>query len=79
MSQKLMTQAEREELWRWLQRPIPPYDPAPDWMIKVLDDPAVFLKYADADIALRAKVLELELAKLQTMKDLIAVLPVPLP
>ena len=80
MSQKLMTQAEREELWKWLQRPIPPHvDPPPEWMIKGLDDPADFLKYAQSSIALRTKTMELELEKLQVMKDLIATLPGPLP
>ena len=80
MSQKLMTQAEREELWKWLQRPIPlNVDPPPDWMIKGLDDPDAFLKYAQSSIALRTKTMELELEKLQVMKDLIATLPGPLP
>lgn len=79
MSQKTITQAEREEIWKWIQRPIPPYDPAPDWIIKVLDDPAVFTKYAETSVALRTKTLQLELEKLQVMKDLIAVLPGPLP
>lgn len=79
MSQRTITQAEREEIWKWIQRPIPPYDPAPDWIIKILDDPAVFKKYAETSVALRTKTLQLELEKLQTMKDLIAVLPGPLP
>lgn len=80
MSQELVTRAEREELWRWFKRPLAPeVDPAPEWMIKVLDDPDVFLKYAHSSIALRTKTLELELARLQVMKDLIANLPGPLP
>ena len=80
MSQKLMTQAEREELWKWLQLPFPPHvDPPPDWMIKSLDDPGAFLKYAQSSIALRTKTLELELEKMQVMRDLIATLPGPLP
>jgi hypothetical protein len=36
MSHRLLSQAEREELWRWIQRPLPPYDPAPDWIVKVV-------------------------------------------
>lgn len=48
-------------------------------MIKTLDDPAAFLKFADADISFRMKALQLELYKLQTMKNLIATLPLPLP
>ena len=80
MSQKLITQAEREELVKWFQRPIPPHvDPPPDWMIKSLDDPGAFLKFAQSSIELRTKTLQLELEKLQVMKDLIAVLPGPLP
>ena len=79
MSPKVMTQSEREELWQWLQQSPSPMAPAPGWVIKSLDDPAAFLKFADADISLRVKALQLELDKLQTMKDLISVLPLPLP
>ncbi len=79
MSQRFVIPSEREELWKWIQRPPPPWDPAPDWVVKVIDDPAILLKYAEDSIVLRTKTLELELEKLQAMKDLIASLPGPLP
>ena len=79
MSYKPMTQSEREELWQWLQQSPAPMAPAPGWVVKSLDDPAAFLKYAQADLDLRVRVLELEMAKLKAMKDLIGVLPGPLP
>ncbi len=56
-----------------------PASHSPEWMIKGLDDPDAFLKYAQSSITLRTKTLELELEKMQVMKDLIAVLPGPLP
>lgn len=30
MTQKLMTQAQREELWKWIQQSPPSLEPAPD-------------------------------------------------
>lgn len=79
MSPKVMTQSEREELWQWLQQSPAPMAPAPGWVVKSLDDPAAFVKFAEADLDLRVKALQFELEKLQTMKDLISVLPWPLP
>ena len=51
----------------------------PGWVVKSLDDPAAFLKFAEADLDLRISVHQFELAKLQAMKDLIGNLPGPLP
>lgn len=79
MSPKVMILSEREELWQWLQQSPAPIAPAPDWVITSLDDPAAFLKFAEADIDLRMSAHQFELAKLQAMKDLIGVLPGPLP
>lgn len=79
MSPKVMTQSEREELWQWLQQSPAPVAPAPGWVIKSLDDPAAFLKFAEADLDLRMSAHQFELAKLQAMKNLIGVLPGPLP
>jgi hypothetical protein len=79
MSQKVMTQTERQELWQWLQQSPAPMAPAPGWVVKSLDEPAAFLKYAQADLDLRVRVLELEMAKLKAMKELIGSLPGPLP
>lgn len=55
-----------------------PIDPAPPWLDEALDDRA-FRTYLDASIALRAKDLQLEIDRLQIMKELIATLPGPLP
>ncbi len=68
-----------EELWQWLQQSPAPVAPAPGWVIQSLDDPAAFLKFAEADIDLRISAHQFELAKLRAMKDLIGVLPGPLP
>lgn len=79
MSPKPMTQSEREELWQWLQQSPAPMASAPGWVVQSLEDPAAFLKFAEADIDLRMSAHQFELAKLQAMKDLIGVLPLPLP
>ena len=79
MSPKIMSQSEREELWQWLQQTPAPMEPVPGWMIRSIDDPALFRRFAEADLDLRTRALELELAKLQSMKELIGTLPQPLP
>jgi hypothetical protein len=39
-------------------------------VVTSLDDPAAFLKFAEADLDLRMSAHQFELAKLQAMKDL---------
>lgn len=71
MAQLTVPQIKRDELIEWLKHHKDPiFDPAPEWLIKNLEDPEVLRRYAEASIALRAKELQLELEKLQTFQKL---------
>jgi hypothetical protein len=82
MSQKTLSLVEWKELQKWLFPPQPdppfPVDPLPEWMIDVIDDPLILRKYAEDSVNLRMKTLEIELQRMKTIENLIAVLPLPL-